>query len=699
MYDIFFQPIKTLLRISEQAQKALGRLKIVNLRDLVFYKPISYNLIRINPDLTKVKNGELIQTEVRIDDVLRPSSKRSPLKIKVSNPTGTVILVFFSKIHPFIFSKLRIGQKYIITGKVEIFDRSLQISHPEFIFRQNLTTPVMPVYPLTYGIINKQLYGYIREAISILENAINTRKFFSQQQLEEKKYIDELLSEIKNLHLIGYSGTNYDIDRNISLNIKKLAEKELFANQASLVKIKTEEQKRHGRSFPPNHNLHKSILKKLGFELTAGQLKAIKEIEADQFADIQMMRMLQGDVGSGKTLVALLTMLNVVTSCTQTALMAPTDLLSAQHYQFFCNALENTSIKVELLTGKTSPKQQLQLKKDLAEGNIDILIGTHALFQKGVEFKDLGYIIIDEQHRFGVEQRLELIKKASRPDVLVMTATPIPRSLTLTMFGDMSVSQLKTKPRNRLPIITSAISSEKRSEVIISLNKKLQIGEKIYWVCPLIDQSDEILKTAFSEEENSDLSLFSDVSTRFTELDKAYPNQVAMIHGKMKATLKDQVMQEFKNGKVRILVATTVIEVGIDVPDSNLIIIENAEKFGLAQLHQLRGRVGRGSKQSYCLLMYNQKKLSKFARERLKIMRESNDGFYIAEQDLILRGGGEILGTKQSGEPVFFFADLTRDLKILLHANNLAKSLEINKFIDFQITLFARNNQELIKSG
>lgn len=699
MYDIFFQPIKTLLRISEQSQKALGRLKIVNLRDLVFYKPIAYNFIRINPDLTKVKNGELIQTEVRIDDVLRPSSKRSPLKIKVSNPTGTVILVFFSKIHPLIFSKLRIGQKYIITGKVEIFDRSLQISHPEFIFRQNLTTPVMPVYPLTYGIINKQLYGYIREAISILENAINTRKFFSQQQLEEKKYIDELLSEIKNLHLIGYSGTNYDIDRNISLNIKKLAEKELFANQASLVKIKTEEQKRHGRSFPPNHNLHKSILKKLGFELTAGQLKAIKEIEADQFADIQMMRMLQGDVGSGKTLVALLTMLNVVTSCTQTALMAPTDLLSAQHYQFFCNALENTSIKVELLTGKTSPKQQLQLKKDLAEGNIDILIGTHALFQKGVEFKDLGYIIIDEQHRFGVEQRLELIKKASRPDVLVMTATPIPRSLTLTMFGDMSVSQLKTKPRNRLPIITSAISSEKRSEVIISLNKKLQIGEKIYWVCPLIDQSDEILKTAFSEEENSDLSLFSDVSTRFTELDKAYPNQVAMIHGKMKATLKDQVMQEFKNGKVRILVATTVIEVGIDVPDSNLIIIENAEKFGLAQLHQLRGRVGRGSKQSYCLLMYNPKKLSKFARERLKIMRESNDGFYIAEQDLILRGGGEILGTKQSGEPVFFFADLTRDLKILLHANNLAKSLEINKFIDFQVTLFARNNQELIKSG
>jgi ATP-dependent DNA helicase RecG len=699
MYDIFFQQVKSLLHLSEPAQKALKRIKIANLRDLLFYKPIAYNFIKINPDLTKVKNGELIQTEVTIDDVLRPSSKRSPLKIKVSNTTGTIILVFFSKIHPFIFSKLRVGQKYIVTGKVEIFDHSLQISHPEFIFKQNLTTPVMPVYPLTYGIVNKQLYSYIREAISILENAINTKKSFSEQKIEERKYIDELLSEIKNLHLIGYSGANYDIERNISLNIQKLAERELFANQASLVKIKTEEQKRQGRSFPSNHELHKLVLEKLGFELTEGQLKAIKEIEADQFADIQMMRMLQGDVGSGKTLVALLTMLNVVNSGTQTALMTPTDLLSAQHYQFFCSALENTTIKVELLTGKTPVKQQLQLKKDLADGKVDILIGTHALFQKGVEFKDLGYIIIDEQHRFGVEQRLELIKKASHPDVLVMTATPIPRSLTLTMFGDMSVSQLKTKPRNRLPIITSAISSEKRFEVITSLNKKLQLGEKIYWVCPLIDKSDETLKTIFSEEENPDLSLFSDVSTRFIELDKAYPNQVAMIHGKMKAALKDQVMQEFKNGKVRILVATTVIEVGIDVPDSNLIIIENAEKFGLAQLHQLRGRVGRGSKQSYCLLMYNPKKLSKFARERLKIMRESNDGFYIAEQDLVLRGGGEILGTKQSGEPVFFFADLTRDLRILLHANNLIKSLEINKFIDFQITLFARNNQELIKSG
>lgn len=699
MYDVFFQSIKSFLSVAEASHKALERLKINNLRDLVFYKPVAYNLIKINPDLAKVKNGDLIQVEVTMDDVLRPASRKAPLKIKVSNFTGSIILVFFSKIHPFIFSKLRVGQKYIITGKIEIFDRSLQISHPEFIFKQNLITPIMPVYPLTYGIVNKQLYGYIRDAISILENALKARKAFANNAAEEKKYMDELLDEIKNLHLMDLQGINYDIENNIRLNIEKLAEKELFANQASLVKIKTEEHKNRGRSFSPNHEVRKLVLSKLGFELTEGQFEAIKEIEQDQSSDIQMMRMLQGDVGSGKTLVALLTILNVVKSGVQGALMAPTDLLSIQHYQFFCNALENTDIKVELLTGTTSTKQQKQIKEDLASGVVDILIGTHALFQKGVDFKDLGYIVIDEQHKFGVEQRLELIKKASHPDVLVMTATPIPRSLTLTMFGDMSVSQLKTKPRNLLPIITSVISNEKRLEVISSLDKKLQIDEKIYWVCPLIDQSDETLKTMLADEDNSDLVIFSDITARFAELSSAYPNKVAMIHGKMKSSIKDQVMQEFKEGKTRILVATTVIEVGIDVQGSNLIVIENAEQFGLAQLHQLRGRVGRGGKQAYCLLMYNPSRLSKMARERLKIMRESSDGFYIAEQDLILRGGGEILGTKQSGEPVFFFADLARDLKILLQANHLAKSLESNKFIDFQIDLFARNKRELMQSG
>ena len=328
----------------------------------------------------------------------------------------------------------------------------------------------------------------------------------------------------------------------------------------------------------------------------------------------------------------------------------------------------------------------------MLSGEIDILIGTHALFQDSVEFKNLGYVVIDEQHRFGVEQRMELIAKASHPDVLVMTATPIPRSLTLTMFGDMSVSLVKTKPKNRLPIITSIISNAKKDDVIASLQKKIDEGQKIYWVCPLIDKNDKSI-------EDEDLAVYANVTERYEEIEKIYPGKVGILHGKMKALEKDKIMQSVKEADIKILIATTVIEVGIDVPDATLMIIENAEKFGLAQLHQLRGRVGRGSLQSYCLLMYNPKRLSAMSRKRMEIMRNSNDGFYIAEQDLVLRGGGEILGTKQSGEPDFFFADLGRDVEDLIKVNKIAKESEASEFIDFQTKLFARDREELTKSG
>ncbi len=385
-------------------------------------------------------------------------------------------------------------------------------------------------------------------------------------------------------------------------------------------------------------------------------------------------------------------MINVAYSGAQSALMVPTDLLSIQHFSFFQKALEGTGVRSALLTGKTTARERKIIKNGLETGEIHILIGTHALFQSSVEFRDLGFVVIDEQHRFGVEQRLELISKASHPDVLVMTATPIPRSLTLTMFGDMSVSQIKNKPKNRLPIISSITSNEKKDQLIESLQKKLDSGEKIYWVCPLIVQYDKLL-------EDGQEGVFVDVTARYQELEAIYPEQVGLLHGKMKAAQKDEVMQKFKDGILRILVATTVIEVGIDVPDATLIIIENAEKFGLAQLHQLRGRVGRGELQSYCVLMYNPKFLSKTSRKRLEIMRSSSDGFYIAEQDLVLRGGGEILGTKQSGEPDFFFADLSQDLGILLQANKKSLETKISEFTNFQTRLFARDRASLAKSG
>ena len=699
MYNIFFQPVKSIVPMKETAEKALARLGIHVLRDLVFYKPYTYNISDNSSDLRKLQTGTLVQAEVTIDAVDIPRLKKSPTKIYTSNDTGELVLVFFRKIPPFIFSRLKVGSKCIVSGKIQKFDGFCQINHPEFIFKKELSSPVEPVYHLTYGLINKQLYGYILEGVSALEAAIKARISFgdivdnnAHELFNEKQYMQNILSELKSMHLIGAKANAMEIERLLEESNEKLTVKELFANQVSLAKLKKSEHQVLGHEFSIDHTKKQQVLDILGFELTSAQSSAIKEIELNQEQPVQMMRLLQGDVCSGKTLVALMTMLNVVKSGFQTALMVPTDLLSAQHFQFFQNSLASADIKCALLTGKTKAKERREVSAGLLGGEIDILIGTHALFQDSVEFKNLGYVIIDEQHRFGVEQRMELIAKASHPDVLVMTATPIPRSLTLTMFGDMSVSLVKTKPKNRLPIITSIISNAKKDEVIISLQKKIDEGQKIYWVCPLIDKNDKSL-------EDEDLAVFANVTERYEDIEKIYPGKVGILHGKIKAIEKDRIMQSFKDGEIKILIATTVIEVGIDVSDATLMIIENAEKFGLAQLHQLRGRVGRGALQSYCLLMYNPKRLSAMSRKRLEIMRNSNDGFYIAEQDLVLRGGGEILGTKQSGEPDFFFADLGRDVEHLIKVNKIAKEADASEFIDFQTKLFARDRKELVKSG
>lgn len=693
MYNIFFQPVSDVIPMKEAAEKALKRLGIELLRDLVFYKPSSYHISDVSSDFSKFRDGMLVQVDVNIDAISQPKTRRAPTKIYTSNDSGTLALVFFNKIPPFIFARLKEGARVSVQGKVQFFDGNWQMNHPEFLFKKELQKPVEPIYPLTYGIINKQLYGYILSGISALEAAIKARESFGNVPPDESSYIKDLLVEVKLMHLVNAKADATHIEKAMNFATKQLAAKELFANQVSLARLKSQEKATPGRGFHIAESLKEQILAKLGFTLTDSQKSAIAEIELDQKSNSQMMRLLQGDVGSGKTLVALLTMINVASCGAQSALMVPTDLLSIQHFNFFQKALEGTNIRPALLTGKTTARERKIIKEGLESGEIHILIGTHALFQSSVEFKDLGFVVIDEQHRFGVEQRLELISKASHPDVLVMTATPIPRSLTLTMFGDMSVSQIKAKPKNRLPIISSITSNEKKDQLIESLQKKLDSGEKIYWVCPLIDQNDKLL-------EDGEEGIFADVTARYQELESAYPAQVGLLHGKMKAADKDEVMQKFKDGILRILVATTVIEVGIDVPDATLIIIENAEKFGLAQLHQLRGRVGRGELQSYCMLMYNPKFLSKTSRKRLEIMRSSSDGFYIAEQDLILRGGGEILGTKQSGEPDFFFADLGQDLDILLQANKQSLETKFSEFTNFQTRLFNRDRgSQLTKSG
>lgn len=765
MREIFFQPITTFLVLKPATRKALGRLGINTVRDLVFYKPYSYKILHLDPDLTKMKGFEEVIITVKVEEVEFPRTKRGPVKIYVSTDAAGkffgfrrrnihnknidasgIVLVFFSKIPAFIMSKLQPGHEITISGKLQVNDNNFQITHPEFMLKPEMISEVEPVYHLTYGLMNKQLAGYIRQVIAGVRSAILRNMKPSSDndddpgsnQLEnlisnEQKYLLYVNQLISELHLQRQIPDPVEITKRMEQVREKLAELELFSNQALLHKIKKQNKQNKGHSFNIFPEYKDNILNTLGFKLTEGQAEAIKDIEADLYSDHQMMKLLQGDVGSGKTLVALLSMINVVANGYQCSFMAPTDLLSVQHYEFIQQAVSNLSIesndsvgsddsqksevRVALLTGKTRAKEKRQIKQDLVDGKIDILIGTHALFQDDIEFKRLGFVIIDEQHRFGVEQRLELINRGEHPDVLVMTATPIPRSLTLTMFGDMSVSQITSKPKNRLPIITSAVPSKRLPEIIKALGKKMDDGEKIYWVCPLIDQSDKSLEKL---DEKADLEkseeigssdqrddrpqdqskpVYADVTSRFEMIEKLYPGAACILHGKIKAAEKDMIMQDFKDSKIKILVATTVIEVGIDVSDATLMVIENAEKFGLAQLHQLRGRVGRGDKQSHCLLIYNEKRLSKAAKGRIETMRKSSDGFYISEQDLALRGAGEMLGTKQSGEPDFLFADLSQDMQLLLKVNNLARKVVWDDFADFHVKLFSNAEADRLKSG
>lgn len=693
MVNILFHSVENIIAVKKETLSALHRLGIKSVRDLLFYRPGSYKIKNILPDLSKLKDGEVIQTEVIIEDVLMPASRRQPVKIMVKNETGSILLVFFNKIPPFIFSRLRIGTRHIISGKVQYFDYCYQIAHPEFILQKDLESGIEPVYQLTYGMVNKQLYSYIIQGLRAAEKTLNLYENLPADNPHRgfEQFSRDLIRNLKMLHLFEVRAEEGQVEEIFEKARKNLARMELLANQISLALIRNQKKEKTGSCFKINKEEQQRVLERLGFTLTSAQEEVIGEIEQDQRAAIQMMRLLQGDVGAGKTLVALLTMLSAVGSGRQAALMVPTDLLANQHYQFFAKSLEESGIEIALLTGKTSAKERSVISEELQSGNILILIGTHALFQDRVSFKDLGYIVIDEQHRFGVEQRLSLINKSSHPDVLVMTATPIPRSLTLTMFGDMSVSKLTSKPKGRLPVITTSNNIKKVEEIAQGIKKMIEAGEKVYWVCPLVEKGEKD-----EEQEGSEM----DVHSRFAVLDHLYPGRVGIAHGKMNSDARDLAMQRFKSGEISILVATTVIEVGIDVPEATLIVIENAEKFGLAQLHQLRGRVGRGEKQSYCLLLYNPKRLSREGKARLEVMRASNDGFYIAEQDLVLRGSGEILGTKQSGEPEFFFASLATDLNILTEANREAASIQKpSSLFELQIKVFAKKEAGVVDSG
>ena len=594
-----------------------------------------------------------ITTKVTVLSHEKPRSRKQPYKIHCQTESGLLDIVFFNYRKDYIIDQLPENAVRIISGQVSTFSGRTQMTHPDYITEEKNKDQIPliePVYPLTQGITNKMVQRILKTALKCIPDLPEWQDEAFLKQQKGPSFKESLLQ-------VHHPQKDSDVSPMHPARMR-LAYDELLANQLALALVRQKMRKLKGIALPGNGQLVQKLLKNLPFELTAAQKRSFGEIETDMGAPFRMMRLLQGDVGSGKTIVGLMAMLKAVESGYQACLMAPTDILVRQHEATLRKWCDPLGISVVLLTGREKGEKRREILHKMADGSAQIIVGTHALFQENVQFCKLGLVLIDEQHRFGVDQRLALTQKGERVDVLVMTATPIPRTLALTYYGDMDISKIDEKPPTRKPIDTRVLPVSKMEETIQKLHHALAGGAQVYWVCPLIE-----------ETEKSDLA---NATQRFETLEKAFPGRVALIHGKMKGPQKDALMQDFIDKKTDILVATTVIEVGVDVPSASIMIIEQAERFGLSQLHQLRGRIGRGSAQSVCLLLY-QAPLSPTAKKRLDVMRKTEDGFLIAEEDLKLRGAGEVLGTRQSGLQSFKLADLEFHAPLLAIARDDAK--------------------------
>lgn len=668
--DFLIQNVSSLNGVGTKTKKLLKRKNIERISDLLLNLPQGFTDRSNVQTLDNLEIGKITTIKVKVAKYSFPRIRNLPNKVICEDQNGKIDIVFFNGREGYIRKILPLNSLVIISGKINYYQKKYQIANPAYIVpinREEYVNKIIPKYSLTEG-LNEKMYRKLMD--QVLNNITDLEEWHNKS----------ILNKIGN---VSWSKSIISIHENKKNDInskfyRRLAYDEILANLLVLsqARKRVKRYKKKNKNF--NDSFSNKIIKNLNFSLTQDQTKIINEINHDLKSDFKMFRLLQGDVGSGKTIVSFIAAANVIKSNWQVALMAPTEILAKQHYSLAKKIFKHTDIVVEFLTGKSDIKEKKLVQKNLLNGKTNFLIGTHALFQKNILFKNLGFIIIDEQHKFGVRQRIELSNKGGKNcDILLMSATPIPRTLILAVYGDMDISRLNEKPKHRKDIITLSKPEEKIDEILLFIQKQIKNGSQVFWVCPLIEESKKLN--------------YSAAIKKYNYLSKKFTNKVGLIHGGLKKDEKDKVLNNFLRKSINILVSTTVIEVGIDFPDANVIVIENSNKFGLSQLHQLRGRVGRGTAQSTCILLYKEN-LSDNARKRIKILKSSNDGFYISEVDMKLRGFGDVLGYQQSGIKEFKLADPVHHEDLFKIAEQNIKDIEVDevniKKYNFLLKLF-----------
>ncbi len=648
-----FAEVTTLEGVGPKLMKPLEKLGLTRVKDVAYHLPERFVSRQAIADLDSGNEGEQVIIALTAIEHRAPrAGSRGPYRVLAQDAIGNVCaLTWFGKAAYSAKKLVPVGEKRWVAGRLDRYGDMLQIVHPDHIEAEsaaNMGRLSEPVYRLSEGLTQPRIADFVRQSLTRLPAL---PEWIEPGQLERAgwpAWADALR--------LGHETTD-------AKALDRLAYDELLANSLALLLVKADGRRRKGQALAGDGSLRAKL--QLPFALTGAQARSIGEIAGDMAQEAPMLRLLQGDVGAGKTVVALNAMLIAVESGKQAALLAPTEILARQHFETLRKILGPTGVEIAMLTGRAKGRERESILMGLMDGSIQMLVGTHAIFQDTVNYRDLGLVVIDEQHRFGVAQRLALAAKGRRaPHTLAMTATPIPRSLTLAQYGEMDVSRLDELPPGRQAIDTRVVPQERMDEVVAGVERHFATGQQAYWVCPMVREIDGV----------PDLADIAAAEARYAALKERFGEAVVLVHGQLRPEIKDAAMERFASGQARLLVATTVIEVGVDVPSATLMVIEQAERFGLAQLHQLRGRVGRGAEKSTCLLLRGGA-LSETGRARLALMRETQDGFRIAEEDLALRGGGELLGTRQSGEAAFRIANLEQMQRLLPIAHGDARLL------------------------